>query len=307
MNDTMQYAPIIKEIGRGAKGAKPMSEAQAETLFGDILNQRVPDLELGAILLSMRIKGEDANEIAGFKRAMDARTAQVAAPAGPRCVVLPTYNGARKQPNLMPLVAMLLAREGVPVLIQGRHDFESRVSPFELLAALGIAPAGSADEAGAQLAASKLACIAVAELCPGLDALLALRRRVGLRNSGHTLAKLLDPCRDRSVRVIAVTHPEYLERMAEQLDREHANAMLMRATEGEAYAHPRRRPRLLGYLDGAARVLFEQEDGDPLREPGGDCNVADNAALIRAMLEGRTPAPQPILDQVSALALLARA
>ncbi|MCX9156969.1 DNA-binding protein YbiB [Niveibacterium sp. 24ML] len=303
----MQYAPIIKEIGRGAKGAKPMSEAQAETLFGDILNQRVPDLELGAILLSMRIKGEDANEIAGFKRAMDARTAQVAAPAGPRCVVLPTYNGARKQPNLMPLVAMLLAREGVPVLIQGRHDFESRVSPFELLAALGIAPAGSADEAGAQLAASKLACIAVAELCPGLDALLALRRRVGLRNSGHTLAKLLDPCRDRSVRVIAVTHPEYLERMAEQLDREHANAMLMRATEGEAYAHPRRRPRLLGYLDGAARVLFEQEDGDPLREPGGDCNVADNAALIRAMLEGRTPAPQPILDQVSALALLARA
>jgi anthranilate phosphoribosyltransferase len=307
MNDTMQYAPIIKEIGRGAKGAKPMSEAQAETLFGDILDQKVPDLELGAILLSMRIKGEDANEIAGFKHAMDARTAQLEVPAGPRCVVLPTYNGARKQPNLMPLVALLLAREGVPVLIQGRHDFESRVSPFELLAALGIAPAASAAEASTQLAASKLACIAVADLCPGLDALLALRRRVGLRNSGHTLAKLLDPCRDRSVRVIAVTHPEYLERMAEQLDREHANAMLMRATEGEAYAHPRRRPRLLGYLDGAARVLFEQEDGDPLREPGGDCNVADNAALIRAMLEGRAPMPQPVLDQVCALAQLARA
>lgn len=307
MNDTMQYAPIIKEIGRGAKGAKPMSEAQAEALFGDILDQRVPDLELGAILLSMRIKGEDAHELAGFKRAMDARTAQVEVPTGPRCVVLPTYNGARKQPNLMPLVAMLLAREGVPVLIQGRHDFESRVSPFELLDALGIASTSDVAEAGAQLAARKLACMPVKALCPGLDALLALRRRLGLRNSGHTLAKLLDPCRERSVRVIAVTHPEYLERMAEQLDHEHANAMLMRATEGEAYAHPRRRPRLLGYLDGAARVLFEQEDGDPLREPGDGCSVAANAALIRAMFDGSTATPQPILDQVSALALLARA
>jgi len=307
MNDTMQYAPIIKEIGRGAKGAKPMNEAQAETLFGDILDQRVPDLELGAILLSMRIKGEDANEIAGFKHAMDNRTAQIAVPAGPRCVVLPTYNGARKQPNLMPLVAMLLAREGVPALIQGRHDFESRVSPFELLQALGIAPAGDTAEAGTQLAARKLACIALTKLCPGLDALLALRRRVGLRNSGHTLAKLLDPCRGRSVRVIAVTHPEYLERMAGQLVREHGNAMLMRATEGEAYAHPRRRPRLLGYVDGVARVLFDQEEGDPLREPGDGCSVADNAALIRAMLEGAQPIPQPVLDQVSALAQLARA
>ncbi|GAA5177287.1 DNA-binding protein YbiB [Niveibacterium umoris] len=303
----MQYAPIIKEIGRGAKGARPMSEAQAESLFGDILDQRVPDLELGAILLSMRIKGEAADEVAGFKRAMDARTAQVAVPAGPRCVVLPTYNGARKQANLMPLVAMLLAQEGVPVLIQGRHDFESRVSPFELLAALGITPAASPEDAAAQLAEYRLACIALVDLCPGLDALLALRRRVGLRNSGHTLAKLLDPCVGRSVRVIAVTHPEYLDRMAEQLDREHACALLMRATEGEAYAHPRRRPRLLGYVDGAARVLFEQEESDPSREPAEGCSVADNAAQIRAMLAGTVPVPQPIRDQVSALAQLARA
>ena len=55
-----------------------------------------------------------------------------------------------------PLLALLLAREGVPVLIQGRHDFESRVSPFELLAALDIAPAASIAEAEAQLALDAL-------------------------------------------------------------------------------------------------------------------------------------------------------
>ena len=41
----------------------------------------------------------------GFKRAIDARCPRVAVPPGPRCVVLPTYNGSRKLPNLVLLAA----------------------------------------------------------------------------------------------------------------------------------------------------------------------------------------------------------
>ena len=301
------FPAIIKEIGRGAKGARPLAGEQAEWLFGEILDGRVPDLELGAILLSLRVKGEGADELAGFQRALAARTAQVQVPDGPACVVLPTYNGARKQPNLMPLVAHLLARRGVPVLIQGRHDFDSRVSPFQLLAALDIQPAADLQTAAVELAARRLSCLRLETLCPGLDRLLALRLRLGVRNSGHTLAKLLDPCRGRSVRVVAVTHPEYLERMSEQLAHEHACALLMRGTEGEAYAHPRRRPRLLGFIGGAPRELYPQEDGHPSREPAEACEVPANAALIRDMLEGRLAIPQPIVDQVEALSHLAGA
>jgi hypothetical protein len=124
----MSYAPFIKEIGRGPKGSKPLTIDQAEALFGDMMDGRVPDLELGAIILSMRIKAESPDELLGFQRALDARTAHVAVPPGPRLVVLPTYNGARRQANLMPLLALLLAREGIPVLIQGRHDFHEQES-----------------------------------------------------------------------------------------------------------------------------------------------------------------------------------
>ena len=303
----MDFAPIIKEIGRGAKGAKPLGEDAAEALFAHLLDDEVPDMELGAILLCMRVKGEAAEEIAGFKRAMDARTARIEVPSGPRCVLLPTYNGARKQANLMPLVARLLAQRGVPVLIQGRHDFDSRVSPFELLAALGIEAASRPEDAARELAQGGLACIRLESLNPGLAKLLSLRRRLGLRNSGHTLAKLLDPCPGRSVRVLALTHPEYFDRMTEQLRRESGYALLMRGTEGEAYAHPRRRPRLLGFFAGEARELFEREEGDPTREPGEACGVTENAALVQAMLEGQQAIPQPILDQVDALEQLARA
>jgi anthranilate phosphoribosyltransferase len=298
------YAPLIKEIGRGAKGAHPLTREQAQWLFGRILDGDVPPLELGAILLALRVKGESPDELRGFKAALDARTAQLdLPPGGPRVVILPTYNGARRQPNLMPLLALLLAREGVPVLIQGRHDFDSRVSPFDLLAELGIGSAADNATAQTQLADTRVACLQLETLCPGLAALLALRPRLGLRNSGHTLAKLLDPCRGHSVRVVAVTHPEYLLRMDDLLQAEQATAMLLRGSEGEVYANPRRRPRLMGYREGAPVVLAEAEDGGapPLASVPDLPDASSNAGLVRDMLDGFTPIPQPVVEQTACL------
>ncbi|WP_114650107.1 DNA-binding protein YbiB [Pseudothauera hydrothermalis] len=304
----MSYAPIIKEIGRGAKGARPLDAAQAESVFGDMLDGKVPELELGAIVIALRIKGESTEELIGFKRALDARTPQLVVPAGPRCVVLPTYNGARRQANLMPLLALMLARQRVPVLIHGRHDFDNRTNPFELLAALGIHPATNLHAASAALAANHLACLKLDTLLPGLDRLLALRLRLGVRGSAHTMAKLIDPCRGHSVRVVAVTHPEYLARMHEFLCADGGRAMLLRGTEGEAFANPRRRPPMQVFADGAARIAWPGEEGGapPLVDLPDCPTVAENALLIRAMLNGERPIPRPLQEQAQALAALAR-
>lgn len=304
----MNYAPIIKEIGRGAKGARSLDRAQAALAFAGMLDGTAPELELGAILIALRIKSESLEELLGFKHAMDELGARISAPPGPRTVILPTYNGARRQPNLMPLVALLLARDGVPVLIQGRHDFETRVSPLELLAALDIHPARDTDEAAVQLATQRLACIAVSALLPGLDRLLALRMRMGVRSSAHTMAKLLDPCPGRSVRVVAVTHPEYLERMDEFLRADGGRAMLLRGTEGEIYANPRRCPEMKVYAEGECRVgvLGEEGGAPPLAGLPDSSSIAENVTVIRAMLAGEQPVPGPIQAQVEALAALAR-
>lgn len=300
----MSYGSFIKEIGRGAKGAKDISENQAAQLFGDMLDGTVPDLELGAILIALRIKSESDAELRGFQHALNVRTAQFSLSAtSPRLVVLPTYNGARRQPNLTPLLAQLLAQQGVPVLLQGRHDFESRTSPFELLELLGITPAASIEEAQTQLAAQYLSCIYSDLLSPGLTRLLSLRQRMGVRTVAHTMAKLLDPAIGQSVRVVAVTHPEYLERMNSHLLSAQSYAMLLRGTEGETYANPRRCPEMLAYAPDQQWIACQQEEGGapPLDNYPEDPAAAPNAALIQAMLAGNTPIPAPILLQAAAL------
>ena len=113
----MSISHYLKEIGRGKDGARPLNRTQAADLMGQVLDGAVTDLEVGAFCLAMRIKGETPEEMAGFLDATEARLHKI--PTQGPVVVLPSYNGARKLPVLTPLLALLLAREGLGVVVHG--------------------------------------------------------------------------------------------------------------------------------------------------------------------------------------------
>ena len=131
----MGIGQYIKDIGRGKDGARALDRARATDLMGQILDQQVSDLELGAFCIAMRIKGETPEEMAGFLDATHARLNKVHSGHMPT-VVLPSYNGARKLPVLTPLLALLLAREGVAVVVHGAATEDKRVSTGSLRAPL---------------------------------------------------------------------------------------------------------------------------------------------------------------------------
>ena len=49
----MSYAQYIKEIGRGADGARDLPRDDAQQLYAAMLDGGVPDLEMGAIILGL--------------------------------------------------------------------------------------------------------------------------------------------------------------------------------------------------------------------------------------------------------------
>lgn len=305
----MNYSEIIKEVGRGKEGAADLSEATACELYAAMLDGLVPELELGALLIAFRIKGESLAELVGFSRAMQQRMMRLQGPAGkPLPVVLPSYNGARRQANLTPLLALLLVREGVPVLVHGVTEDPRRVTSAEVFAALGIAPSLSAEAAQQALQQDNLAFVPVARLAPGVDALLNLRWRMGLRNSTHTLAKLADPFHGQSLRVASVTHPEYLTRLREFFQATNSRALLLRGCEGEVYANPRRRPCMTCFHDGREDVLMEQEEGvvAELPELAEAMDAGTTARWTRDVLAGNIAVPLPLQEQVAAIARVSR-
>ena len=84
-------------------------------------------------------------------------------------------------------------------------------------------------------------------------------------------------------------------------------ALLMRASEGEAYLHLRRKAHLQGFADGQAIDLNPPSNEDLDWPLSTACEPADNAALIRAILAGAEPLPPRIKDQLAALRRLATA
>jgi anthranilate phosphoribosyltransferase len=300
----MAIASYIKEIGRGKDGARSLNEVQAHDLMSQVLDGRVTDLEIGAFALAMRIKGESIAELGGFLRATHERC--IAIPTTRPTVVLPSYNGARKLPNLTPLLALLLAQEGAQVLVHGPMLDAGRVTTAEIFRDLGLPFATHADEIENGWARREPVFIATDDLCPPLARLLAVRRVVGLRNSGHTIAKVLAPCAaSPCLRVVNYTHPEYATMLADFLAHTEGDAMLLRGTEGEPVADPRRAPRLDVFIKGRpradlSRTAFEGVLTElPVLPRGFD--AATTALYIQSVVSGEKPAPAPLTQQVDSL------
>lgn len=294
-------APFIKEIGRGVKGARSMNRDDARALWGAVLDGRVSDLELGGILLAMRIKGESVDELEGFLEASEASFQKLRAPVtGYAPVAIPTYNGARKMANLTPLLAMLLAREGVPVLVHGVAHDVGRVATAEVFEALGVHAARSHAEAEAAMASGQPAFITIDVLAPRLAWMLSLRRVLGVRNSTHTLVKIMQPIDGPALRLVSYTHPEYLESLGGFFTQNKGHAFLMRGTEGETVANANKAQKIDWLHDGERTVLVERQmEADELPHLPEDKSAEATAAWIQAVLRGEIPIPAPIAQQAA--------
>jgi len=316
----------IRTLGRDPCEARGLDRAAAGALFASLVDGEAGELETGAILLGLRVRGASTEETLGFLDALDGRVVRLALPPElPRPVVLPSYGGARRGPNLTPLLALLLARYGVPVLVHGADDraddgnddgdddealparapesASGRVGSVEVFTALGILPCRSAGEVETRLVHSRVAYAPLELLAPGLARLVGMRARLGLRSVAHTIVQLLAPSRGRGVRVVGVTQPDAQARMREIIAGAGADAMLLEDTEGEPYANPLRCPRIEMYRHGVLTRSVEADEGpvQPVPALPAARDAATTAAWIEAALAGEVPIPAPLLQQIGCL------
>jgi len=301
--------PFIKEIARGKHAARDLSREAARELFAAILSGEVSGPALGAILVALRVKGESAEELAGMMEALAPHVRPMRMSSRRALpVVIGTYNGARKLPNLVPLLALLLAREEVPVVLHGVAHEASRVGTFEILSLLGHAPATSIEAAEEQLETERLAAVPIGVLAPDLARLLEVRVEIGVRNTGHTMAKLLLPQGVEpaaACRLVAVTHPDFVALLRQHFSAAPANVFLMRGVEGEAVVRLHS-PQPIEHIGLAGETVTHLlGDGDlglelPARE------APATAQWTREVMEGTRPVPSALARQVALIATQCR-
>jgi anthranilate phosphoribosyltransferase len=296
----MVWSQILRRLAE--RDGAGLAQSEAHGLLAAALDGGIPELELGAALALLQSAPLAPPALLGFAAALAPRCQRLRPPpARARPVVIASHHGAREQPNLLPLLALALQRLGVPVLVHGALNGAGRIASAYILRELGVMPCASLAQAQARLDAARLAFVPTAVLSPGLAALLALQARLGFGAVGHTAARLLDPFGGESLLVIAVDGERERARLRECLLAGGANALLLDATEGEAFADPRRRPELELCRGGERERLFEAEAA-PLRNLAllpRAVDAAGTAAWIRRALAGEVPLPLPLVNQIA--------
>ena len=300
---------VLRRLGRGPGSGRSLGLEQGRALFSAMLDRRIDELELGGLLIALRMRGEAVDEVEGALQAVQARVDGIAVDPARPVVSIASYGGGRRSPNLTPLLACLLADAGLQVIVHGPRAVPGRTTSAGVFRAMGFEPAQSAADASFALELGNPAFVPVDILCPEFASLLALRERLGVRHIGHALASLIDPTRSAPtalasgltcVRIASFTHPAFARLQREVLGRIAGRAILQRGFDGEPVTNPRRLPRA-EWIDGPSVCLLASAGEQALRRreplPPAEDPVA-TAAWILSTLAGEQPVPHGIRAQV---------
>jgi len=299
----MGISSFLKVIGRGSKGAGDLDRDQAKEVFRQILDNKVSDLELGAFCIAMRIKGESISELMGFMDAIEPHLNLLNLGSRPT-IILPSYNGARKQANLTPLLAGMLSSYGFTVLVQGVEKDQTRVTSYEIFKSLSWPILNTKNQFGEILTSNQPIFCPLNVISPALQKLLDIREQIGLRNTGHVLAKLINPTLQNPWQVSNYTHPEYPEKLREFFQLRAANAILMRGSEGEPTASLQRLPEM-HFLFSNNQESSTPEERFEESNPFFKIDAQSTASVTQQILSGQVRCPGSILRQAIQISTMA--
>lgn len=241
------FAPFVRILGKGKRGARNMTRAEAREAMGMVLDEKVEDTQLGAFLMLLRHKEESPDELAGFTEAVRER---LHAPALAVDIDWPTYAGKKRHLPWYLLAAKCLAQNGVRVLMHGGGAHTAgRLYSEQLLELLGIPLCRNWQAVGEALEQQNIAFFPLGDWAPQLQRMIDLRNTLGLRSPIHSLARILNPLGARCG-LQSIFHPGYqgVHRDASSLLGDHA--IVIKGDGGEVEINPDTISHLYGTTDG---------------------------------------------------------
>ncbi len=169
-----------------------MNIAEAEALFGRMLDGDMADDAIAATLVDLAERGESAAEIAGAVRAMRARMKRITAPAD-AIDVCGTGGDGQHSLNVSTAVALVVAACGVPVAKHGNRAASSQAGGADTLEALGLDLARASQLAEQTLPDLGIAFLFAQAHHPALARIAPIRKSLGRRTIFNLIGPLANP------------------------------------------------------------------------------------------------------------------
>ena len=274
-------------LAKAATGAV-LSQDEARDAFGIIMSGEATPGQIGALLMALRVRGEQVSEISGAVAAMRARMVTVEAPETAIDIV-GTGGDNSHSVNISTASAFVAAACGVPVAKHGNRGLSSLTGAADVLMALGVKIDLPPDRIAACIREAGVGFMFAPAHHPAMRHVGPVRAELGTRTIFNLLGPLSNPAGVRR-QMVGVFAPEWVEPVARTLQAlgterawvAHGDGLDEITTTGETH--------IASLADGAVHVFtVTPEDVGLARHAREDLRGGDaafNAAALRSVLDG---------------------
>jgi anthranilate phosphoribosyltransferase len=285
-----------------------LTRAEMVQVMEEIADGAATPAQAGAILVALRLKGETVDEITGAAEVMRARVDRVRVEREVFVDTCGTGGDGRHTFNISTGAAFAVAGAGVCVAKHGNRAVSSRAGSADVLAALGVNVDAPKDVVERAIAEVGIGFLFAPRLHPAFKAVAGIRRELGVRTIFNLLGPLANPAGAR-YQVMGVYEARWVPVLGGVLAALGARHAFVVHGEGLDEITVTGMTHVCEVTDGRVErySMLPEDLGLPRHElsalAGGD--AADNARILREVLDGQKGAPRDAVLANAAAALVA--
>ena len=272
---------------------------EAAAAMREVMEGRAPAASLGALLVAMVMKGERPAELVGFARTMREHSVKLAAPAGEVFDTCGTGGDRSGTFNISSAAAIVVAACGVKVAKHGNRSVSSRCGSADVFEALGVNITATPAVVERTLHDANIAFFFAPTFHPSMKHAAQTRRELGLRTAFNLLGPLTNPA-GATRQIVGVPRSELTQLLAQALLLlGSTRAWVVHGADGIDELSTTGYTKVSECRAGTVNTFyvhpadFGLAKANPADLKGGDAE--ENAAIVRAILDGRGGAPRDVV------------
>jgi anthranilate phosphoribosyltransferase len=207
----MMHATVTKLLA-----GEPLAAADTRTAFDAVIRGDLSDIELTALLVGLKFRGETPSEIAGAVAALRDGAREFPRPAYRFGDIVGTGGDGGGTINISTAAALVAAEAGLPVAKHGNRAISSRCGAADLLEQFGVRLDMSPETARRCLDETRITFLFAPHYHSGIRHAMPVRQRLATRTVFNLLGPLVNPAHP-PVMLVGVYAPSLCVTAAETL------------------------------------------------------------------------------------------
>jgi len=282
---------MMQTILHKVMSRQSLERGEASAVMNAIMSGECSEAQIAALLVAMRMKGETAQEVAGFADAMRSKATPVKTRHQDAIDVCGTGGDGKHTFNISTIVALVVAGAGVPVAKHGNRSVSSNCGSADVLAELGVNIHLTAEQMGKCLDEIGIAFLYAPALHGAMKHAAPVRKALGVQTVFNILGPMTNPAnvKRQFIGVFDRGLPMLMATVLRELGT--TRAMIVHGEDGLDEVTLHDRTYAVELHNGEIREFHLSPEDFKLRRVEGtmrsDGNVKSNGEAILHVLDGR--------------------